>query len=96
MNNALPPSTQGSDELDFSNLLEDFDNFMPSQVLDIPATAQNSLADPIAAIPNQKDGDSTGCDDSITVYDGCDQNASESRNPIVASVIDPLLLSKYP
>jgi hypothetical protein len=99
MSNSLSPSTQKSDELDFSNLLgdigEDFDILMASQQLGMPTTAQNNLAVPIAVIPNQNDEDYAGSDKYTTVYDGCNQNASGTRNPTVASVVDPLLLSKY-
>ncbi len=99
MSNALPPSTQESDELDLSNLLGDmggdFDIFMTTRQLDIPATAQNSLEVPIAAIRSQRDEDSARCDDFTTVYDGCNQSASGTTNPTAASVVDPLLLSKY-
>lgn len=101
MSSALPPSsTQESDELYFRNLLGDmrgdFDIVMASQQLDIPATAQNSLEVPMAVVQNPRDGDSTRCDDFTTLYDGCNQSVSETSNHILASVVDPLLLSKHP
>jgi len=96
MSDTLSPSAWESNDLDFSNLFgdvgEDFDMFMAAQHLDIPSTTQNCLEVPIAT---KKDEDSARCDDVTTVYDGCNQNISGATNPTVASVIDPLLLSKY-
>jgi len=94
MNNSLPPSTQENDKIDFSKLLtevgEDFDIPMASQQFNIPATIQNCLA-----TPSKKDECFAGSGDFTTVYERYNQNASGSTNHIVASVVDPLLLSKY-
>jgi len=84
MSNALSSSAQKSNKLGLFNLSSDVDISMTSQQLDIPAAAQSGLSVPIVAIPSQNDENSARCDDAVT-----------AGNTRLASVIDPLLLSKY-
>jgi len=68
---------------------------MTNQQPDMPATAPDSLAIAMEAVPNEKDEWPARRDDFTTVYNEYNQNASGTTNPTIASVIDPLLLSKF-